>query len=187
MFCNGRMEDLQPHSPVSGIGQRSAPPPADGTARTADLRCDGEATVALRILATTDLHGFLLGYDYTRDRPAPDTGLSRVANLVAGARREARNVLLFDNGDFLQGSSLGDYIAYKKGLKAGETHPMLAAMNALPYLCGTLGNHEFNYGLEFLDHGLAKAEFPMVCANVERVGGGPLVEAWRLFEQSFED
>ena len=48
---------------------------------------------------------------------------------------------------------------------------MLAAMNALPYACGTLGNHEFNYGLDFLDNGLAKAEFPLVCANVERVGG----------------
>ena len=145
------------------------------------------ARLKLRVLETTDLHVNVVPYDYFRDGPDDTVGLAKTASLIKAAQGEARNSLLFDNGDFLQGSSLGDYIAYKKGLKAGETHPMLAAMNALPYLCGTLGNHEFNYGLEFLDHGLAKAEFPLVCANVERVGGGALVDAWRLFEQSFED
>lgn len=145
------------------------------------------ARLKLRVLETTDLHVNVVPYDYFRDTSDDTVGLAKTASLIKAAQGEAKNSLLFDNGDFLQGSSLGDYIAYKKGLKAGETHPMLAAMNALPYLCGTLGNHEFNYGLEFLDHGLAKAEFPLVCANVERVGGGALVDAWRLFEQSFED
>lgn len=145
------------------------------------------ARLKLRVLETTDLHVNVVPYDYFRDTSDDTVGLAKTASLIKTAQGEAKNSLLFDNGDFLQGSSLGDYIAYKKGLKAGETHPMLAAMNALPYLCGTLGNHEFNYGLEFLDHGLAKAEFPLVCANVERVGGGALVDAWRLFEQSFED
>ena len=55
-----------------------------------------------------------------------------------------------------------------QGLKAGETHPMIAAMNALPYQCGTLGNHEFNYGLSFMDKVLAGANFPFVCANLVR-------------------
>lgn len=145
------------------------------------------AKLKLRVLETTDLHVNVVPYDYFRDGGDDTVGLAKTASLIKAAQADAKNSLLFDNGDFLQGSSLGDYIAYKKGLKAGDTHPMLAAMNALPYLCGTLGNHEFNYGLEFLDHGLAKAEFPMVCANVERVGGGALVDAWRLFEQSFED
>lgn len=145
------------------------------------------ARLKLRVLETTDLHVNVVPYDYFRDTSDDTVGLAKTASLIKTAQGEAKNSLLFDNGDFLQGSSLGDYIAYKKGLKAGETHPMFAAMNALPYLCGTLGNHEFNYGLEFLDHGLAKAEFPLVCANVERVGGGALVDAWRLFEQSFED
>ncbi|CAM5215987.1 2',3'-cyclic-nucleotide 2'-phosphodiesterase/3'-nucleotidase [Bosea thiooxidans] len=139
------------------------------------------------MLETTDLHVNVVPYDYFRDGPDDTVGLAKTASLIKAAQSEAKNSLLFDNGDFLQGSSLGDYIAYKKGLKAGETHPMLAAMNALPYLCGTLGNHEFNYGLEFLEHGLATAEFPLVCANVERISGYPLVDPWRLFEQSFED
>lgn len=151
------------------------------------LAAQTPARLKLRVLETTDLHVNVVPYDYFRDAADDTVGLAKTASLIKAAQAEAKNSLLFDNGDFLQGSSLGDYIAYKKGLKPGEIHPMLAAMNALPYLCGTLGNHEFNYGLDFLDNGLAKAEFPMVCANVERVGGAALVDPWRLFEQSFED
>src|SRR6478736_7685806 len=113
------------------------------------------ARLKLRVLETTDLHVNVVPYDYFRDTSDDTVGLAKTASLIKTAQGEAKNSLLFDNGDFLQGSSLGDYIVYKKGLKAGETHPMLAAMNALPYLCGTLGNHEFNYGLDFLEHGLA--------------------------------
>ena len=39
-------------------------------------------------------------------------------------------------------------------------------MNTLGYECSTLGNHEFNYGLDFLDKVLAGANFPFVCANL---------------------
>jgi 2',3'-cyclic-nucleotide 2'-phosphodiesterase/3'-nucleotidase len=161
----------------------SAALPAIAPPKVADAR----RRLKLRLLETTDLHVNVVPYDYFRDAADDTVGLAKTASLIKAAQAEVKNSLLFDNGDFLQGSSLGDYIAYKKGLKAGETHPMLAAMNALPYACGTLGNHEFNYGLEFLDNGVAKAEFPLVCANVERTSGYPLVDPWRLFEQSFED
>lgn len=160
---------------------------AASAALPAALAAQAPARLKLRLLETTDLHVNVVPYDYFRDAADDTVGLAKTANLIKAAQAEARNSLLFDNGDFLQGSSLGDYVAYKKGLKAGETHPMIAAMNALPYQCGTLGNHEFNYGLDFLEHGLARAEFPIVCANVERVGGGMLIEPWRIFEQSFED
>lgn len=160
---------------------------AASAALPSGLAAQAPARVKLRVLETTDLHVNVVPYDYFRDAADDTVGLAKTASLIKAAQAEAKNSLLFDNGDFLQGSSLGDYIAYKKGLKPGETHPMLAAMNTLPYLCGTLGNHEFNYGLDFLENGLAKAEFPLVCANVERVGGAALVDPWRLFEQSFED
>ena len=51
---------------------------------------------------------------------------------------------------------MGDYIAYEKGLD-GKLHPIIAAMNTLGYEVGTLGNHEFNYGLEFLDDARSRA------------------------------
>lgn len=160
---------------------------AAAAALPSGLAAQAPARLKLRVLETSDLHVNVVPYDYFRDAADDTVGLAKTATLIKAAQGEVKNSLLFDNGDFLQGSSLGDYIAYKKGLKSGETHPIVAAMNALPYACGTLGNHEFNYGLEFLENGLAKCEFPMVCANVERVGGAPLVDPWRLFEQSFED
>lgn len=153
-------------------------------------RLEGAGTVALRVMATTDLHGFLLGYDYTRDRSSPDTGLSRVASLITKARTESRNSLLFDNGDFLQGSLLVDYWGQRRGIRCGEVHPMIAAMNALGYDAGTPGNHEFNFGLAYLHRVLRDAEFPFVCANAQKnhpEGTRPMLPPWIILEREVVD
>ena len=135
-----------------------------------------EPVVKLRILETTDLHVNILPYDYYRDAADDTVGLARTATIVKAARSEARNSLLFDNGDLIQGSPLGDFVAYRRGMKMGDVHPMVAAMNILDYDCGTLGNHEFNYGLDFLRIRSAAAKFPIVCANAARPMAQPLTE-----------
>jgi 2',3'-cyclic-nucleotide 2'-phosphodiesterase/3'-nucleotidase len=122
----------------------------------------------LRIMETTDIHVNLLPYDYYADKPNDTMGLSRTASLIEAVRKEATNTMLIDNGDLLQGSPLGDYIAYEKGMKDGDIHPIMKGMNLLGYECSTLGNHEFNYGLSFLDKVIAGANFPFVCANLVR-------------------
>ncbi len=145
------------------------------------------ARVKLRVLETTDLHVNVVPYDYYQDREDNTVGLAKTASLIRAARAEARNHILFDNGDFLQGSSMGDWMAYKKGLKAGDLHPQIAAMNVLGYACSTFGNHEFNYGLDFLDHAVKSANFPFVCANVERMDGQPLVRPWIILDHRATD
>lgn len=122
----------------------------------------------LRILSTTDLHCHVRPYDYYADKPSDTLGLSRTASIVEAIRAEATNTLLVDNGDYLQGNPMGDYIAYEKGMHEGDVHPVIAGMNTLGYEAGTLGNHEFNYGVEFLDLVNAGANFPIVCANFAR-------------------
>ncbi|WP_282078319.1 bifunctional 2',3'-cyclic-nucleotide 2'-phosphodiesterase/3'-nucleotidase [Epibacterium ulvae] len=130
--------------------------------------------VHLRLMETTDLHVHVFPYDYYADKPRDTVGLARTASIVKDIRAEATNSLLLDNGDFLQGNPMGDYIAYEKGLKEGDTHPVIAAMNAVGFDASTLGNHEFNYGLEFLGKALAGASFPVVCANIAKeVGATP--------------
>lgn len=121
----------------------------------------------LRIIETTDLHVAALAYDYYADAPNDTMGLARTATLIEGIRAEAGNSMLLDNGDIIQGNPMGDYIAYEKGLD-GNVHPIIAAMNTLGYEAATLGNHEFNYGLEFLDKALEGATFPFVSANLVR-------------------
>ncbi|WP_204113203.1 bifunctional 2',3'-cyclic-nucleotide 2'-phosphodiesterase/3'-nucleotidase [Shimia biformata] len=120
----------------------------------------------LRIMETTDLHVHVFPYDYYGDRPNDTVGLARTASIVNEIRAEATNSLLIDNGDFLQGNPMGDYIAYERGMKEGDMHPIIQAMNAVGFDASTLGNHEFNYGLDFLMKSLAGAEFPVVSANV---------------------
>jgi 2',3'-cyclic-nucleotide 2'-phosphodiesterase/3'-nucleotidase len=136
----------------------------------------GSRQAQLRLLATTDLHFRLLGWDYLSDRASPDTGLARAAALIRRLRLAVPNSLLFDNGDFLQGSPLSDVVA--DGHDRGEDgiHPMIAAMNALGYDAATLGNHEFNYGLPYLTSALSNVAFPIVSANVLKRDGTPLVQ-----------
>ncbi|EGT5711702.1 bifunctional 2',3'-cyclic-nucleotide 2'-phosphodiesterase/3'-nucleotidase [Cronobacter dublinensis subsp. dublinensis] len=123
------------------------------------------ATVDLRILETTDLHSNMMDFDYYKDAPTEKFGLVRTASLINAARQEAVNSVLVDNGDLIQGSPLGDYMA-AKGLKDGDVHPVYKAMNTLDYAVGNLGNHEFNYGLDYLHKALAGANFPYVNANI---------------------
>ncbi|MDU5453076.1 bifunctional 2',3'-cyclic-nucleotide 2'-phosphodiesterase/3'-nucleotidase [Pseudescherichia vulneris] len=123
------------------------------------------ATVDLRLLETTDLHSNMMDFDYYKDTPTEKFGLVRTATLINAARQEVANSVLVDNGDVIQGSPLGDYMA-AKGLSANEVHPVYQAMNSLDYAVGNLGNHEFNYGLDYLHRALAGAKFPYVNANI---------------------
>jgi 2',3'-cyclic-nucleotide 2'-phosphodiesterase / 3'-nucleotidase len=128
----------------------------------------GANIIKLRVLETTDIHVHVHSYDYYRDQPDDTVGLGKIAALVDKARSEVKNTLLFENGDFLQGNPLGDLIAYERTFKGGDTHPIIRSMNQMNYDAGTLGNHEFNYGLEFLAKSLAGAKYPAVCANVAK-------------------
>ncbi|WP_261642429.1 bifunctional 2',3'-cyclic-nucleotide 2'-phosphodiesterase/3'-nucleotidase [Erwinia mallotivora] len=123
------------------------------------------ATVDFRLLETTDLHSNMMDFDYYKDTPSEKFGLVRTATLITQARNEVKNSVLVGNGDIIQGSPLGDYMA-AKGLQSGEVHPVYKAMNTLDYTVGNLGNHEFNYGLEYLHKALSGARFPYINANI---------------------
>jgi 2',3'-cyclic-nucleotide 2'-phosphodiesterase/3'-nucleotidase len=138
------------------------------TMPTAGYSQAGAGTIQLRILETSDIHVHVHSYDYYRDQADETIGLARVASLIDKARGEARNSLLFENGDFLQGNPMGDLVAFERGFKAGDAHPVMKAFNQLKFDAGTLGNHEFNYGLDFLAKALATAEYPLVLANVAK-------------------
>ncbi|MFJ7933248.1 bifunctional 2',3'-cyclic-nucleotide 2'-phosphodiesterase/3'-nucleotidase [Sporosarcina sp. NPDC096371] len=123
-------------------------------------------SVSLRILGTTDLHTNFVNYDYYQDKVSNELGLAKTAVLIEQARKENPNNLLFDNGDLIQGTPLAGYKVNVNKLKKGEIHPAIAALSSLDFDGATLGNHEFNYGLEYLDEVLATSPFPMLNANV---------------------
>lgn len=134
------------------------------------------------MLETTDLHTNILGYDYFKLAEDKSFGFDRVVTLIKAARAEFANTFLFDNGDTIQGTALADYQAQIAPIGCETTLAMYKAMNTLNYDAGTIGNHEFNYGLPFLSQvsGLklnvdaegmptkkcAGPNFPLVLANV---------------------
>ena len=123
-------------------------------------------STVLRILATTDVHMHLLPWDYYADRPSKIRGLSLLAGLIEAARAEVPHSILLDNGDFLQGSPIGDFLAETAHLDPDALHPMIAAMNHLGYDAACVGNHEFGHGLEFMQRALSGAAFPALSANI---------------------
>lgn len=138
-------------------------------------RCVAHHPARLRILATSDLHAHLRSWDYLKNCPSPAVGLARTASLIAKARAEVGCCLLVDNGDFLQGSPLGDAEALQARGGQGALHPMISAMNLLRYDAANLGNHEFSHGLEFLMGHLAGAQFPAISSNlVHHLGPNPI-------------
>ncbi len=151
-----------------------------------------DTTLRLRILSTTDIHTHILDYDYYRDQRDTSLGLARTAVLVRQARGEVRNSLLFDSGDLIQGNPLGDYVAVEQRLQPGQIHPVFKAMNQLDYAAASLGNHEFNYGLDFLRIALAGANFPYVTSNVfvagpDRAAAPSLIPPFVILDRDFVD
>ncbi|MDX8351562.1 bifunctional 2',3'-cyclic-nucleotide 2'-phosphodiesterase/3'-nucleotidase [Cognatiyoonia sp. IB215182] len=146
---------------------------------------DSATTARLRILETTDLHMHLLDYDYFAARTDQHYGLIRLIEQIESQRRdEGVTTLLFDNGDFAQGNPLADYLAAHPDMD--RTHPMINAFNTLSYDAITLGNHEFNYGLDFLRRILAGAQFPVVCANIDLLQAPPLSEDFTILKRTLQ-
>lgn len=173
---------------------------ACGGGSESDSVPEGEA-LSLTVLATTDLHTNLKSYDYYKASDDIKVGLERTASLIAGARKEFANTLLVDNGDTIQGTPLADYEALVAPPACNDTLTQYKAMNVLSYDAGTLGNHEFNYGLDFLfqvtgrphvfkgqSRSCKGPDFPLVLANVyDLASGQPLYQPWKILEREFTD
>lgn len=161
---------------------------ARNVAATEDTKPVEGQTVDLRILATTDLHTNLVNYDYYQDKPVETLGLAKTAVLIEKAKKENPNVLLVDNGDTIQGTPLGTYKAIVDPVEKGEQHPMYAALQALGFEAGTLGNHEFNYGLDYLNRVIETAGLPIVNANVLDPATGKFIyQPYKIIEKTFTD
>ncbi|HFI0354579.1 TPA: bifunctional 2',3'-cyclic-nucleotide 2'-phosphodiesterase/3'-nucleotidase [Streptococcus suis] len=154
--------------------ESSAPASSETTTPATETRAAATETttpvegqsVDVRILATTDLHTNLVNYDYYQDKPVETLGLAKTAVLIEEAKAENSNIVLVDNGDTIQGTPLGNYKSIIDPIEEGEQHPMYAALDTLGFDAGTLGNHEFNYGLDYLRKVISTAGMPLLNANV---------------------
>lgn len=123
-------------------------------------------TLQVTIVATTDVHGRAMHWDYVHDREAP-WGLTRASTAIDSIRRATGDrVVLVDGGDFLEGNPFSTYFAT---VRRTAVHPVVDAFNAMRYDAVTIGNHEFDFGVGFLDSALDDAQFQVLAANIIHV------------------
>ncbi|MDA1358331.1 5'-nucleotidase C-terminal domain-containing protein [Glycomyces luteolus] len=157
------------------LGASAAAGAAAAVAAASPAEAKQQHRYSFTVMGTTDLHGNIFNWDYFKDAAYSDAagntrGLARVATLVKQVREErgAKNTILIDAGDTIQGTPLAYYYARVDPIvaDAGPVHPMAQAMNAMHYDAAALGNHEFNYGLDTLAKFDSQCEFPLLGANV---------------------
>lgn len=121
----------------------------------------------LVLMGTTDLHGWVLPYDYyTGERT--NNGLAALVPLIDSVRAaNPQRTVLVESGDLLQGNAM-DFV--HRDLLAREQHPLVHAMNLVGYDAAAIGNHEFNYGIGHLEQAAAGATFPFISANIFQAG-----------------
>ena len=142
-----------------------------------------DGAVELIVASTTDIHGRVRGWNYDRNASDGVVGLSRAATIVDSLRHAAAGgVILIDAGDIIQGNALG--VVAARVSPADATHPVIAAMNAMRYDAAAVGNHEFNYGVPFLDRTVSQAQFPLLAANARRPDGSRAFRAWTMVERA---
>ncbi len=161
---------------------------------------DGARTT-LALLESTDVHSNVLSYDYYQLREDQSLGFERLATLIGEARKEYPNTMLFDAGDTIQGTALADLQARAQPMPCTDELAMHKAMDVLGYDAGTIGNHEFNYGLPFLSQvtGTPMAAagtsgkrcrgpgYPLVLSNVfDAKSGKPLFAPYLVLDRTLD-
>lgn len=114
--------------------------------------------VFISILHTNDLHAHIEPFESSNPRMDGKGGIARISGLLKDIREKNPNTLLFDAGDMFQGTP---YFNYFKG------ELILKLMSAAGYDAGTIGNHEFDNGLQGLLDVLPNAKFPVINSNYD--------------------
>jgi 2',3'-cyclic-nucleotide 2'-phosphodiesterase (5'-nucleotidase family) len=140
--------------------------------------------VDLVVATTTDVHGRIRAWDYYANKAETVRGLTRAATIVDSVRAaNPGRVILLDAGDLLQGNPFA-YVAAR--VSRDRTNPIIAAMNAMHYDAAPIGNHEYNYGVPYLDSAIRQAKFPFLSANTYRVDpeGVHAYRPWTIIDRA---
>lgn len=114
------------------------------------------------ILTVSDIHGYIFPTDYQTSNQDLPKGLLKIHSLIQTIRAHHENVIVIDNGDFLQGSPFCSYLA----TKLNSSQPLVDIYNNIHFDFAVLGNHEFNYGLDYLKKTIQAFNFPVLSANI---------------------
>lgn len=138
-------------------------------------------TVELRILETSDVHGCFFPYDFINRCPMKGS-LARISTYVKQLRETyGDNLLLFDNGDILQGQPTCYYCNY---IKPEMENVAASVVNYLNYNAQTVGNHDIETGHDVYDKWINEVKCPMLGANViDAQTGNPYLRPYVIFKR----
>lgn len=130
---------------------------------------DRVRTVSFEMVATSDVHGCLFPYDFTKSYGTEqDGGLSRVSSWLQKERkRYGDRLMYFDIGDMTQGTPLA---YYSRTADYSRSYVPAEVLNDLKCVAATVGNHDLECGIRSLDTYVQACDFPMLCANMCYVG-----------------
>ena len=157
-----------------------------------------KATVDFSIMAISDLHANLMNYDYYTGGTTNNSGLVKVSTLINQYKEKVDkkkddktidNSLVVDNGDTIEGTPLANFFAKKNPVKPGTQYPVYKALEELGFDATTIGNHELNYGLDFIKQITNdNKSMATVCANVnDAKTGKPVFDPYKIIEEKVID
>ena len=130
--------------------------------------------IDIQILATSDLHGKFMPWDYAQNVEDTSGSVAQLASAIKEYRTD--NTLLVDAGDTIQDNSADIFLSE-------DIHPMILAMNALGYDIWVTGNHEYNYGMDIVEKTIASQEADVLVGNVYDENGDPLAKGYTIVER----
>ncbi|EJW15931.1 bifunctional metallophosphatase/5'-nucleotidase [Paenibacillus alvei] len=121
-------------------------------------------TFPFAIIHTSDIHGTVMPYRYADQQPI-EAGLAKISTALDLLRQQYSDTIYIDNGDLIQGTPLSYYHAR---MQPELPNPLIACMNIMKADAAVIGNHEFNYGLPYLQQAIKESHFPWLSANLLR-------------------
>lgn len=130
----------------------------------------------VRLLATSDLHGWFVPWDFALDQENKAGSLTYLAARIKQERSENKNVVLVDCGDSVQANYVEYFIDHEK-------NPMVQAMNYLDYDVWTWGNHEYNFTMARRAKLIAQSEAKILSGNIYLDNGKRYLPATTVVER----
>ena len=157
-----------------------------------------KTTIDFKVMATSDLHANLMNYDYYTGETTNNSGLVKAATVIKEQKELANqkqedstidNALLVDNGDTIQGTPLAHLFAVINPVKPGEKYPVYEALESLGFDVTNIGNHEVNYGMDFIKQIVNdNTSMATVCANIrDAVTGKVVFDPYKIINETVVD
>ena len=132
-----------------------------------------EDRTAVRFIVTSDIHGKMVPWRYDTNQEDTSGSLAQIASVVKEKRNE--NTVLIDVGDSIQDNSAELFLNE-------DVHPMIQGMNAIGYDVATIGNHEFNYGMDTVKKTISGIKAKVILSNVYDTDGKRLADPYVIKE-----